>query len=82
MNKLWILNIYWMMSDYERDVRLLELENNPDGRDVIKLELRECDEWNDKWMINIEYILNDERLWRRDMIDYWDQKTLQMWGMW
>ena len=28
-----------MMSDYERDVRLLELENNPDGRDVIELEL-------------------------------------------
>ncbi len=49
-----------------RSDRLLRLENNPDGRDVIELEYSECDEWNDEWMMNIEYVLN-EWLWMRDL---------------
>ena len=39
--------------------RLLRPENNPDGRDVIELWSRECDEWNGKGMMNIENELND-----------------------
>ena len=47
INEWWILNIYWIMNEYERYDRLLRPENKPDGRDVIELESRECDEWND-----------------------------------
>ena len=52
----YILNDEWL---WKRYVKLLRPENTPDGRDVIELESRECDEWNDKWMMNIEYLLND-----------------------
>ena len=48
---------------YDKRVRP---ENNPDGRDVIELELRSCNEGNDKWWMNIEYTLNDSWLWKRD----------------
>ncbi len=37
-----------MMSDYERDLRLLRPENTPDGKDVIELYWRECDLCNEK----------------------------------
>ena len=67
------IHIEWWGIMKERYDRLLRLENTPDGRDVIELESRECDEWNDKWIMGMEYILNDEWLWKRDMIDYWDQ---------
>ena len=45
----------------------MRLENTPDVRDVIKLEFRSCKEWIDKWMMNVEYILNDKWLWMRDL---------------
>ena len=54
-----------MMSDYERDLRLLRSENNPDGMDVIELELRWRDEWNDEWIMTTENKMNDEWLWKR-----------------
>ena len=71
MNGVWI----WKRVD-----RLLRPENNPDGRDVIELEPKTCDECDDKWIMNAEYELNDVWLW--ELIVYWDQKTLQMRGMW
>ena len=64
----WMINIEKRWKDlwfWKRFDRILRLESNPDGRDVIKLEWRECDEGNDKWMMKIECVLNDEWLWKR-----------------
>ena len=38
-----IFNDNWIWKRYDR---LLRPENNPDGRDLMELESRECDEWN------------------------------------
>ena len=59
MNIEYILNNEWLWKIYDR---LLRPENNPDGRDVIELELRECDECDDEYWI---YILNEGWLWKR-----------------
>ena len=48
-----------------REYRPLRPENTLDGRDMIELRARWCDEWNDEWMMNIERRLNDEWLWKR-----------------
>ena len=37
-----------LMIEHERADTFLRPENAPDGRDVIELELRSCDELNDK----------------------------------
>ena len=34
-----------MMSDYERDLRLLRPANTPDGRDAIELQLSQREEY-------------------------------------
>ena len=39
----------WMWCNNESWDRLLRPLNTLDGRDVIELELRECDESNDEW---------------------------------
>ena len=39
------------MSNDERVFILLRPLNTLDGRDVIELELRECDECNDEWCV-------------------------------
>ena len=45
MNIEYILNDVWL---WKRIDRLLRPEKAPDWSDVIELELRECDEWNNK----------------------------------
>ena len=72
------MNDEWLR---KRVDRLLRPENNPDGMDVIELEWRECDECDDKQMMNVEYMwmIND---YERETLGYWDQKTLQMGWMW
>ena len=60
-DEYWIYIELWVIVRVDR---LLRSENNPDGRNVIELESRECDECNGKWMMNIEYILNDDWLWK------------------
>ena len=60
INEWWILIMCWMSRDYERVDRPLRPENTPNVRDVIELEFRSCDEWIDKWIMNVEYLLNDE----------------------
>ena len=37
-----------------KEARRMRLENTPDGRDVKQLYWRSRDEWNDKWMMDIE----------------------------
>ena len=63
MNIEYISNDKWL---WKRVDRLLRPENTPDGRDVIELELRSCDEWNDKWVMHIEnmhWMMNDYEGW-------------------
>ena len=61
MNDKWIMWIknMWKSGLWKRYDRLLRPINNSGVMDVIELEPREYDEWTDKWMTNIEYILND-----------------------
>ena len=56
---IYILNDEWL---WRRPDRLLRPLNTLDGRNEIELELRVCEEWNEKRMMNIEYILNDDWL--------------------
>ena len=51
----------WMMSNNERDDRLLRPLNTLDGRDVIELESRSCYECDDEWCDdNEDNEMNDE----------------------
>ena len=69
MNIEYILNDEWL---WRRSDKLLRPENTLDGRDVMELESKKSDEWNDKWMMNTECILNDEWSRKKDTIHCWD----------
>ena len=61
-----MITIKWMMSNNERDNRLLRPLNTLDGRDVIDLWLRECDECIDERYVDNGYDseTNFEKTWR------------------
>ena len=62
MNDVLIMMIMkWMITNNERDDRLLRPLNTLDGRDAIELKWRECDECNDKWCADTDdNWMNDE----------------------